>query len=174
MCSPRWVVELGKHQHEPGLPQPVPTQRRRIASVPLSCRSGKVIYRIWGGRRWKGCARDTDDRHGVLRPAWQAAKSTGVHNRRQSDHRPGSDGGAQKYCPTTPANWRQPWPFRPLPATAQEAPNPLRGHYKDLLKPLFPQGNSARNGILPGPSRTTPACMCHGGNCNQPTHRTRD
>jgi hypothetical protein len=26
MCSPTWVVELGKHQYEAGLRQPVPTQ----------------------------------------------------------------------------------------------------------------------------------------------------
>jgi hypothetical protein len=32
----------------------------------------------------------------------------------------------------------------PIPATAQEIPNPLRGQYEDLLQPLFPQGYPAQ------------------------------
>jgi hypothetical protein len=31
-----------------------------------------------------------------------------------------------------------------IPAAAQEIPNPLRGQYEDLLKPLFPQNNPAQ------------------------------
>lgn len=33
----------------------------------------------------------------------------------------------------------------PIPATAQEISNPLRGQYEDLMVPLFPQGNSAQS-----------------------------
>jgi hypothetical protein len=42
----------------------------------------------------------------------------------------GKVGGAQKYRPGAPANWRQPWVIPAIPATAQEVPNPLRGQYK--------------------------------------------
>jgi len=34
----------------------------------------------------------------------------------------------------------------PIPVTAEELPNPLRGQYEALLLPLFPQGNPAQSG----------------------------
>ena len=66
------------------------------------------------------------------------------------------------------------WRWRRVPATAQEIPNPLRGQYEDRLKRFSRKLIPHSDNILPGLSRMMPACVCRGGNCNQPTHRTRD
>jgi hypothetical protein len=39
----------------------------------------------------------------------------------------------------------------PIPSTAQEIPNPLRGQYEDLMEPLFPQANPAQRRYPPWP-----------------------
>jgi hypothetical protein len=66
------------------------------------------------------------------------------------------------------------WRWRPAPAIAQELPNPLRGQCGDRLKRFSRKLIRHSDDIPSGLSRMMPACVCRGGNCNQPTHHTKD
>jgi hypothetical protein len=147
MWSPRWVVELGKHQHEPGLRQPVPTQPTsktvdrppgaapRPPPSPVTCpptpHGGHAGPTVRSPARLQRSARPADPGTRASEP--RVGQSISVIDRRNGsgDQRRLRDGGLALQWRHQPVHRVRGWPIRAR--RRQNQPEPaLRLHRTPL------------------------------------------